>query len=245
MLPIAPRGYAYALRGSRLSIAKERDAQRNVAVCPSVDSRVGFMREDDRRFRPFQPVPGAAVYRCDGPCGHRYRSDVPHVSFPLLPADCEGRNWVLVEARDPAREGTARLDRFQQAYLNAHSSAVLGTGRRDGSPQLSLVGYVYNGTHIDICVERYRAKWHNASRHPRLALLVADGSRQLVVYGTALLLDAGEESRDALRQYFAAIQKRSGTINKDAVDQFLGEDRGIIRITPTRAYFTGIEIPNG
>ena len=37
----------------------------------------------------------------------------------------------------------------QIEYLQAHKWAVLATGKRDGSPQVSQIGYEYNGTAID------------------------------------------------------------------------------------------------
>ena len=72
----------------------------------------------------------------------------------------------------------------QDQYLKDHSLAVLGTGRRDGSPQLSMIIYDYSGDDLVISVTSDRAKWKNAIRQPNVALLVPDGRRQLIVYGT-------------------------------------------------------------
>jgi nitroimidazol reductase NimA-like FMN-containing flavoprotein (pyridoxamine 5'-phosphate oxidase superfamily) len=52
----------------------------------------------------------------------------------------------------------------QEQYLRDHRLAVLATGRRDGSPQLSTVLYHYDGDDIAISVTSDRAKWKNAVR---------------------------------------------------------------------------------
>ncbi|TAJ18142.1 MAG: hypothetical protein EPO65_09505, partial [Dehalococcoidia bacterium] len=73
----------------------------------------------------------------------------------------------------------------QRAYLEGHQLAILGTGKRDGSPQLSTINYRFDGRHIFISVTSDRAKWKNTRRQPKVALLVPDGRKQLVIYGTA------------------------------------------------------------
>jgi hypothetical protein len=65
----------------------------------------------------------------------------------------------------------------QDAYLREHSMAVLATGRRDGSPQLSTIGYDFDGTDIAISVTSDRAKWLNAVRQPRVSMLMLDGRK--------------------------------------------------------------------
>src|SRR5438093_2905981 len=73
----------------------------------------------------------------------------------------------------------------QDAFLREHKLAVFGTGRKDGSPQLSLVNYHFDGADIMISVTTDRAKWKNAVRRPRVAMLIPDGRRQLTIYGLA------------------------------------------------------------
>ncbi|MBM4410259.1 MAG: hypothetical protein FJ037_02860 [Chloroflexi bacterium] len=75
----------------------------------------------------------------------------------------------------------------QRQYLEGHQLAVLGTGKRDGSPQLSMVNYRFDRAHILISVTSDRAKWTNTRRQPKVALLIPDGRKQLVIYGTGRL----------------------------------------------------------
>ena len=51
------------------------------------------------------------------------------------------------------------LTEEQEQYLREHQLAVLGTGRRDGSPQLSQVNYVYDGQHLYISTSSDGAMW--------------------------------------------------------------------------------------
>ena len=68
----------------------------------------------------------------------------------------------------------------QDDYLSSPQWAALATGRKDGSPQLSQIVYAWNGEDIVISVKSYTAKWKNALREPKVALLIHDGRRQLV-----------------------------------------------------------------
>ena len=45
--------------------------------------------------------------------------------------------------------------------------------------------YHYDGSDILTSVKSYTAKWNNALRQPKVALLVNDGRKQLVIYGDA------------------------------------------------------------
>lgn len=123
----------------------------------------------------------------------------------------------------------------QDAYVRERSLGVLGTGRQDGSPQLSMVSYLYDGEHIVISVTRDRAKYANARRQPRVAFLVPDGRAQVVVYGTADILDGAERDEAIL-----AIREHQGDplpadYPRERFSQRLDElGRVVLRIKPER-----------
>lgn len=94
----------------------------------------------------------------------------------------------------------------QDAYLRAHQLCVFATSRRDGSPQLSTVIYSYDGTYVTLSVTTERAKWANALRQPKVALLVPDGRRQLVVYGNAEPVGPDHPERIAIWRHHRALQ---------------------------------------
>ena len=78
----------------------------------------------------------------------------------------------------------AVLDDAATAFLGSHTWAILATGRRDGSPQQSMVGYaVLDDGRIAMSVKSYTAKWRNLGRLPRASLAVADGREHLVLSG--------------------------------------------------------------
>jgi PPOX class probable F420-dependent enzyme len=98
----------------------------------------------------------------------------------------------------------------QQQYLRDHRLAALGTGRRDGSPQLTWISYQYDGTDIVLQTGGKSAKARNIRRGGTAAvsLLIPDGGRNLVVYGPATVLEDGAARRDAVRRAPSARSKR-------------------------------------
>ena len=64
----------------------------------------------------------------------------------------------------------------QRNFLDTHRWAVLATGRKDGAPQQSMVGYfVDDDGRLVLSVKSYTAKWHNALRQPSVSIAVPDG----------------------------------------------------------------------
>ena len=58
----------------------------------------------------------------------------------------------------------------EREFLDAHTWAVLATGRQDCSPQQSMIGYALdNEGRLLVSVKAYTAKWNNARRQPRSA----------------------------------------------------------------------------
>ncbi|TMC52029.1 MAG: hypothetical protein E6J26_09395 [Chloroflexi bacterium] len=80
-----------------------------------------------------------------------------------------------------------------EKWLREHNLCALATGRRDGSPQLSLVSYAYDGEDIVISTATDRPKWLNSRRQPRVAVLVQDGRQYVLVYGRAEYIESDPE----------------------------------------------------
>lgn len=130
----------------------------------------------------------------------------------------------------------------QHAYLAEHGLAVLGTGRRDGSPQLSLVTYLFDGAQALVSITKDRAKYWNVRRQPRVSLLVADGRRQVIVYGEAEILEGRprDEAIIAIRAHQG--DPLPGDYDLDRFSRRLDElQRVVLRITPERVL--GLEGP--
>lgn len=125
------------------------------------------------------------------------------------------------------------------AYARDHVWAVLATGRADGSPQQSMVGYAVDDQgRLVISAKAYTAKWRNAVRQPRVSLTVPDGRVHLVVYGTAEAVDADPLRAELTADVFAALgggsERPDPATLVDLLDQ---QQRTVLRITATKALF--------
>jgi PPOX class probable F420-dependent enzyme len=124
----------------------------------------------------------------------------------------------------------------QDQYLRDHSMGVLGTGRRDGSPQLSLIIYDYDGTDAVISVTSDRAKWKNAMRQPNVALLVPDGRKQLIVYGTVEGVTDTEARNAGTKRIRARAGRPVEVSDEELTAELDGNNRVILKLTPDRGF---------
>ncbi len=132
---------------------------------------------------------------------------------------------------------TFRWEPEHRDFLEDHTWTVLATGRSDGSPQQSMVGYsVDDDGRIVISAKAYTAKWKNALRQPHVCLTVPDGRRHLVVYGTAETIDRDPDRALLTANVFA---KMTGTPqDPSALTEMLEQQqRTVLRVTPTKALF--------
>jgi PPOX class probable F420-dependent enzyme len=121
----------------------------------------------------------------------------------------------------------------QEAFLREHRLAVLATGRRDGSPQVSTIMYALHDGEIVISVTSDRAKWKNALRQPRVSMLVNDGRKQLVVYGTARAVKDDPE-RVALHKLIREAMGRPVEDEAEYLRLLDEQKRVILAITPDK-----------
>lgn len=126
----------------------------------------------------------------------------------------------------------------QRAFLEDHTWAILATGRVDGSPQQSMVGYAVDDEgRVVVSAKAYTAKWKNALRQPRVSLAVPDGRVHLVVYGRAETIDADPERAELSADVFAALhggERPDPTSLAETLDE---QERTILRIVPEKVVF--------
>lgn len=129
----------------------------------------------------------------------------------------------------------------QREYLGAHVWAMLATGKRDGSPQVSTIGYVLDpdDSTILISAKAYTAKHRNAVRQPKVALIVHDDRKQLVIYGTAEGITADPLRAELSAKLFGRVFNRPVTDPAELVPTLDEQQRTVIRITPAAAFFQG------
>jgi hypothetical protein len=126
----------------------------------------------------------------------------------------------------------------QGQYLRDHSLAVLGTGRRDGSPQLSMIIYDYNGEDLVISVTSDRAKWKNSMRQPNVALLIPDGRRQLIVYGAVTGIETDPDRSNGTKRIRVRAGRPFEGEDADLIKELDEANRVILNFTPDHAFMT-------
>jgi PPOX class probable F420-dependent enzyme len=124
----------------------------------------------------------------------------------------------------------------QEAFLDARTWAVLATGRRDGSPQVSMVGFSWDGKQLLVSVKSDTAKWHNAQRQPRVALLVHEDRKQLVIYGRADAIDQDPERAELSLPVFRKVMGKKVPQSEAFVRHLDEQKRTILRIIPEKAF---------
>jgi PPOX class probable F420-dependent enzyme len=97
------------------------------------------------------------------------------------------------------------LNDAHRKFLKEHHLAVLATGRSDGSPQVSTVMYDYDGIDVAISIKSYTAKWKNVLRQPKVGLVINDGRKQLIVYGTAKAVADDPERMELTQRVFRRV----------------------------------------
>jgi len=134
-----------------------------------------------------------------------------------------------------SRPYTAR----ERQYLEEHMWAVLATGRSDGSPQQSMVGYVLDVEgRIVISAKSYTAKWKNTLRNPRVSLTVPDGRTHLVAYGTAETISGDPLRAELSADVFARLTNTDRPDPSSLVPTLDEQQRTVIRVTPEKILFS-------
>ena len=90
------------------------------------------------------------------------------------------------------RRPYAELKAMAEEFLRTHRSGIFATGKRDGTPQLSYLGYTFNGTDVVIATGDTTAKVKTVRKRPGVSLAVNEGPTCVVAYGNARLLQGAE-----------------------------------------------------
>jgi PPOX class probable F420-dependent enzyme len=127
-----------------------------------------------------------------------------------------------------------------ESFLREHLWGILATGRRDGSPQQSMIGYLVDDQgRIVISIKSYTAKWKNVLRQPRVSLTVADGRANVVVYGEVEAIDQDPERAELTADVFAHLSSSPRPDPATMIEQLDEQQRTVLRITPTSTVFLG------
>jgi PPOX class probable F420-dependent enzyme len=127
------------------------------------------------------------------------------------------------------------IDKGIAAYLTGHRTGVLATQRRAGAPQLTLIAYQFDGADLAISTRAPTQKAKNLRRRPEASLAIIDGQRQLVVYGSVVIVDDEAEVLRLHRERIRRIALREET-DDDLKTRLLREERVVLVLTPERFY---------
>ena len=134
-----------------------------------------------------------------------------------------------------AQERDITISAGTRAFLQSQRNLVLGTVRKDGSPQASPVWYLWTGDAFVISTISATAKWWNLKRDPRCSVCVDDpeSGRMLVAYGTAILDedDVWERTRELVAKYYPDDPDQIGPHMSRI---FEGQKRVLITLKPDR-----------
>lgn len=114
------------------------------------------------------------------------------------------------------------------ALLEGKNFGTLATLMRDGSPQATVVWVDTDGTHVLVNTSEGRVKANNASRDPRVSLVVTDSNnpyKVLQVRGRIV-----EITREGAFDHIDKLAKKYRGVDKYTLRD--GEQRVIMKILP-------------
>lgn len=115
---------------------------------------------------------------------------------------------------------------------------VLATGRSDGSPQQSMVGYAIDSDgRLVISAKSYTAKWKNARRNPNVSITVPEGRTHMVIYGQAETIDTDPLRAELSADVFARLSNSARPDPASLTATLDEQQRTIIRITPEKVLY--------
>jgi len=115
------------------------------------------------------------------------------------------------------------------ALLSKPNHAVVGTSRADGTPQLTVVWYLWDGRTFRFSTTRNRTKYFNIKRNPRISLLVDDFDNKwhVVAYGHAEITSQDLDFSRLLFQKYMPDDPRAREGDDDP-------DRVVVTLHPER-----------
>lgn len=121
-----------------------------------------------------------------------------------------------------------------EAFLHERPTVTLGTIRRDGSPQASVLWYLWDHGEFVMSTIHSTAKWQNLIRDVRCSLCVEDpeSGRMVVAYGEARLehVDVRAKTRDLVDRYYNNPAETEAHMDRI----FATDDRVLIFVRPKR-----------
>lgn len=138
------------------------------------------------------------------------------------------------------------MDAFLE-LLGPRGLATLATIKKDGRPQLSVVGYAFDAAEqvIRVSLTDGRAKTHNIRRDPRVSLMLHPETHKYAVYeGDAELSPVAQAPDDAAVEELIEVYRAVSGGEHPDWDEYraamVSDKRLVLRIRVTHAYGMGV-----
>lgn len=125
------------------------------------------------------------------------------------------------------------VDKRILSFLEKQTNLILATARRDGSPQLSPVWYLWKDGAFVISTNTRTAKWWNLKKDPRCSVCVDEPAtgQMVVAYGEADLDDGDVwDTTWKLVAKYRQLEEVQGHMD----EIFTGQQRVLITVRPRK-----------
>jgi PPOX class probable F420-dependent enzyme len=119
--------------------------------------------------------------------------------------------------------------------LSESRNAIIATIRKDGTPQLTPVTFLWDGQVLRFSTTKTRAKYFNLRRDPRLTIIVDDHetTRYVTLYGSAEIEDEAEQIIDTIREIRRKYRGQAGA-DSVTLEELQRDARVLITVHPER-----------
>ena len=117
-------------------------------------------------------------------------------------------------------------------FLKGKHFGKLATVRKDGSPHVTPIWYMFESGRLFVNTTTSRVKYHNIKRDPRVSFLVDDGYPYVMVEGRARIAEERDAKKDI--ETLAIIYTGEEAGRKAARERYWKDTRISIEIVPEK-----------
>lgn len=125
-----------------------------------------------------------------------------------------------------------KFDSKAEEFLGGKHFAKVATVKKDGSPHVTPIWYMYEDGRLYINTTTDRVKYYNIRRDPRVSLLVDDGYPYVIVEGKGRIANERDPKKDIETLAIRYTGEEAG--RKSARERFWKMDRITIEIVPEK-----------
>ncbi|MBI3859055.1 MAG: PPOX class F420-dependent oxidoreductase [Thaumarchaeota archaeon] len=126
----------------------------------------------------------------------------------------------------------APLDEKVQEFLKAPLFGKIATLKKDGSPHVTPIWYMYDDGKLVVNTTTDRVKFRNIKRDPRVSLLVDDGYSYVMILGKARVATERDPKKDI--ESLAIRYRGEEQGRKSARERYWKMDRVTLEILPEK-----------